>query len=135
MITKVEFESLIASQSEIPLDNRLPRVLPSDWVILQRFGDGYACQSRSGLRVICSTADFPDGRDWLHVSVSRVDRLPTYQELKIVKNIFIGADKFAYQVFASDSEHVNIHEFCLHLWCPLTGDLPLPDFTRGGNSI
>jgi hypothetical protein len=48
--------------------------------------------------------------------------------------MFIGDGRKAIQVFAPVAEHVNIHEFCLHLWHCLDGD-PLPDFTRGGPTI
>lgn len=117
---------------DYPLAECLPRVLPNGWVILQAFGDGYACQDRTGLRVIASTADMEDGRDWLHVSLSRADRLPSYADLKYVKEVFIAKDKWAAQLFPPVNEHVNIHQFCLHLWVPLTGSLPWPNFGKDG---
>lgn len=119
----------------LPLHDVIPRVLPDGWQVLQPFGDGNAYQHRAGLRVIVSTADFPDGRDWMHISVSRKDRLPSWDDLKLVKNTFAGVQRVAYQVIAPADEHVNIHDFCLHLWTPLTGERPLPDFTRGTGSI
>jgi hypothetical protein len=110
----------------------LPRVLPSDWRFLQPFGDGYAVQNLNGLRVLASSAPFEDGREWLHVSMSRKDRLPSYDDMKHVKAVFVGNDRYAIQVFPPASQHVNIHQFCLHLWCPLTGSLPFPEFGAGG---
>lgn len=117
---------------DFPLSDYIPKVIPSDWQILQPFGDGYAYKTRDGLRIIASTADYEDGREWLHVSVSRADRLPNWDDLKRVKNVIVGMDRFAYQIFPPASEHVNIHEFCLHLWAPLTGSLPIPNFGAGG---
>lgn len=119
---------------DLPLSEYVPRVLPDGWRVLRPFGDGNAYQHRSGLRVIVSTADFPDGRDWMHVSFSRADRLPSYDDLLHVKQTF-AADRYAYQVFPPPNKHVNIHDFCLHLWVPLTGAPPLPDFTMGGSTI
>ena len=113
----------------------LPKVLPSGWQIVQPFGDGNVYQHCSGLKVIVSTADFPDGHDYMHVSVSRTDRLPSYDDLKFVKSVFAGDHRYAYQVFPPVDKHVNIHPFVLHLWVPLTDEPPLPDFTFGGNTI
>ena len=120
---------------ELPLSEYIPRVLPDGWTVLQPFGDGNAYRHRCGLRAIVTTADFPDGREWMHVSVSREDRLPSWDDLKFAKSTFVGDARYAYQVFPPASRHVNIHDFCLHLWVPLTGQLPLPDFTRGGETI
>lgn len=113
-----------------PLAECLPRVLPDGWTILDRFGDGYRCLHRAGLRVICSTAEY-EGRDWLHVSLSRKDRLPNYEDMKHVKDTFARMF-WAAQLLPPPEQHVNIHEFCLHLWCPITGSLPWPNFGEGG---
>lgn len=120
---------------DLPVSEFIPRVLPDGWRLVQPFGDGNAYKHRSGLRVIVTTADFEDGRDWMHVSLSREDRLPSYDDLRHVKSTFVGDNRYAYQVFPPALKHINIHSFCLHLWAPLTGTVPLPDFTRGGNSI
>lgn len=103
--------------------------------MLRRFGDGYAAQDRTGLRVICSTAPFEDGREWLHVSLSREKRLPSWEDMKLAKSIFCADRRYAYQVFPPPEKFVNIHEFCLHLYAPIDGLPALPDFTLGGNSI
>lgn len=71
-----------------------------------------------------------DGRRWLHASMSAPRRLPTYDELKLLKRVWIGPGLTAYQVFAPDAKHVNIHPNCLHLWACLDGPVT-PDFTRG----
>jgi len=120
---------------DFPLHEAIPRVLPDGWRILKPFGDGNAYQYRNGLRVIISTAPFDDGREWMHVSVSREDRLPSWDDLKFVKATFVAADRAAYQVLPPTAKHINIHPFCLHLWVALTGSEPLPDFTGGGDSI
>lgn len=66
---------------------------------------------------------------WLHVSFSRKDRIPTYEEMCEVKEIFVGAEKTAYHVFPPRSKHVNIHANCIHLWHCIDGD-PLPEFSE-----
>lgn len=82
----------------------------------------------SPLKVIISWAPHPDGKRWLHVSVSHPLRLPTYDELCEVKRRFVGADKKAVMVFPAEGKHVNLHRFCLHLWHCLDKD-PLPEFS------
>jgi hypothetical protein len=119
---------------DLPLHSAIPRVLPDGWTIVQPWGDGNAYRHRTGLRVIVSTADY-DGRDWMHISCSRGDRLPSWDDLRFAKATFAGEARYAYQVFPPAEKHINIHAFTLHLWVPLTGEPPLPDFTRGGDMI
>jgi hypothetical protein len=120
---------------QVPLSDYVPRVLPDGWRILQPWGDGNVYRYRDQLTVIVTTADFPDGRDWMHISCSRKDRLPSFDDLKFAKSTFAGDGRYAYQVFPPADKYVNIHPFSLHLWAPLNGAPPLPDFTSGGNSI
>lgn len=80
-----------------------------------------------------------DGRMWVHVAVSHPKRMPTWDDLSLVKRLFIGDERPAVQVHPVASEHYSLRgegraERVLHLWAPLTGGLPLPDFlaARGG---
>ena len=89
----------------------------------------------NGLAVIVQEADiYGDGNTWRHVSMSHPNKLPSYKEMCLCKSVFIGDDKKAIQVFPEKSEHVNIHPYCLHLFCNLTGD-NIPDFTMGTGMI
>jgi hypothetical protein len=108
-----------------------PYVLPPDWEEVESPMISSRCwRCSNGLKVIASVLEESDGRDWLHVSVSRTQRLPSWKDLAYVKGLFIGAEHKAIQVFAPADEHVNIHPFCLHLFRCLDGD-PLPDFRVG----
>lgn len=110
------------------------------WRKIHRTPDGCAFVNNEGheghdaMTVIISGAREEDGKRWVHLSVARPDRLPSYHELVAVKETFIGAERKAISVFAPRSEHVNIHEYCLHLWHCVDGD-PLPDFTGGGATL
>ena len=84
--------------------------------------------------VIVSTNREADGKRWLHVSTPFQDRLPTYEELCEVKNIFVGPDAKAVQVFPPEAEHCNVHPYCLHLWACIDED-PLPDFRGPGGMV
>lgn len=115
----------------------LPKFLPAGWSPVEERMDGY-CYDRPGiggnLRVIASVNKQLDNKDWLHVSFSRPDRLPSWDDLKEVKELFIGKDKTALQVLPPEANFVNIHPYCLHLWHCLDGDVT-PDFTQGTGQI
>lgn len=81
----------------------------------------------SGLRVMLSGNTESDGNKWLHLSVSRKDRLPKWDELKAARAVFLTEDLKALQIFPPKEEYVNDNPFVLHLWVNLTKD-PLPDF-------
>jgi hypothetical protein len=89
-----------------------------------RHRDGRTCVLSVGVH---------DGRWWLHVSVSRVKYIPSYEDLADVKRAFVGDAHQAVQVFPRRERHVNIHPYCLHLWTCLEPDGDgLPDFGREG---
>jgi hypothetical protein len=72
-----------------------------------------------GLTVLRSVSTLKNGEKWIHVSLSRKSKMPTYEDLARVKRDFFGEDVEAYQVFTKESDHVNVHSFCLHLWAPI----------------
>lgn len=113
----------------------LPRVLPAGWREVERGEDGarYYNTARS-LAVIVSIAVEQDRRRWLHMSCSHIERIPTWEELRDAKDVFIGRDRVALQVLPRQRDYVNIDPRVLHLWCCLDGDVT-PDFTRGMGSI
>jgi hypothetical protein len=63
---------------------------------------------------------------WDHVSVSRIDRCPTWAEMEQVKRLFFRDDETAMQLHVPTDQHINVHRFCLHLWRPQDRDIPRP---------
>jgi hypothetical protein len=118
----------------VTVDDVIPRVLPPNWRMVDRSLDGGAFRCSDGLGVILSLAVELDEKLWLHVSMSRARQLPSWEDIRRVKLLFIGRERTAYQVLPPESRYVNIHPFCLHLWTCLDGDVT-PDFTRGGSSL
>lgn len=136
---KAALEAAHADAAELGIDPQwalgyLPKVLPPAWRRIDVGMDGERYMREDGLRVIMSGSVAPDGKRWLHVSLSREARLPNWGDLKHVRDVFLGPEKTAYQIIAPTSEWINMHKFCLHLWHCVDGD-PLPDFTRGSMSI
>lgn len=112
-----------------------PAVIPPLWRMDQRNADGWRFVNRvAQLSVILSGAVEQDGKRWLHLSMASPDRLPTWDELRAVKDWAIGVDTYAVQVLPPRERYVNIHPYCLHLFACVDGH-PLPDFTRGGASL
>lgn len=83
------------------------------------------------LMVIVSGHLEADGKRWVHVSFSRPHKLPSWEDIRRVKDTFIGPERLAIQVFPPEAQYVNIHQTCLHLWHCVDGD-PCPDFRHGG---
>ena len=73
------------------------------------------------LRMIAS-----DGEGWEHVSVSLVDRCPTWDEMCYVKDLFWLSTECVMQLHPPERDHVNNHPFCLHLWRPSADNIPRP---------
>lgn len=61
-----------------------------------------------------------DGWGWDHVSVSRPDRIPTWEEMDRIKRICFRDDEIVMQLHVNDSRKVGVCRFCLHLWRPQT---------------
>lgn len=136
LIAKLSRDEINFVEEEAPVwvDEYVPRVLPASWEMVQRAEDGAAFRSKDGRVVILSGSTEQDGRRWLHMSMSRADRLPSWEDLREGKEIFIG-DRTAIQVFPKKDKYVNIHPNVLHVWAWIDGEEILPDFTRGSGSI
>lgn len=118
---------------------RLRRVLGRhDLIVPQPYGsDGWVVwrYDRSASVIVgCSLFPGDEPFELVHASIAHPDSMPTYEELTMLHRAVWG-DGWAYQVFAPPSEHINIHEYALHLWGRLDGRPMLPDFTLGLGSI
>jgi len=69
-----------------------------------------------------------DQEGWEHVSVSlpSLSRCPTWEEMCFVKGLFWDDEDCVIQYHPAKSEHVNYHEYCLHLWRPVGVSFPTP---------
>lgn len=66
------------------------------------------------------------GFDWDHVSVSRENRCPSWEEMCKAKDIFFNDHETVIQYHPAKSKYVNNHPFCLHLWRPQVDRIPIP---------
>lgn len=108
-----------------------PRVLPPNVIVTRRFVNAHSYRVKLGAVVMTALleAEVVDGELWGHLSVcgQKPPRLPTWEELRWCKDLFLGKDRKAIQVLPPEKEYVNIHPNVLHLYAPLERD-PLPDF-------
>ena len=86
-------------------------------------GGAFAMTSRSGeaLFAIASTGD-----GWEHESVSLRNRCPTWAEMCTVKALFWDPEDCVVQYHPPQSQYVNCHPHCLHMWRSLDAAQQLP---------
>lgn len=66
--------------------------------------------------------------EWDHVSVSleKVNRCPTWDEMCFIKDLFFDVDEYAVQYHPTKDRYVNNHPYCLHLWRCQDKEMPMP---------
>lgn len=138
--TTVDFEKL----AELQNDNaryvdgwEAPRVLPPSWREVSRDDVGGAkyINANARLAAILTCSVEADGRAWLHLSVSHALRIPTWGEMRVCKEQFLG-DREAYSIMPPRARYVNLHNNVLHLFALLDESAAaLPDFTHGTGSL
>jgi hypothetical protein len=101
----------------------------------------FAITTPQGVRLNVIISDGKDwsesglpGPPWEHVSVSRGDRCPTWEEMAYVKSLFWRPDETVVQFHVPERQHINCHQFCLHLWRPVGVELPMPPAATVGPS-
>ncbi len=87
-------------------------------------GKNHGCFQVGPLRVISSGSDNETG--WEHVSISCLSRTPFWAEMEKVKQLFWGDKQTVIQFHPLETEYVNTHPNCLHLWRMDGTDHPLP---------
>ena len=139
MSTQITGEQLIAVEEMARVDESVVRAamsrIPAGWRMIARNPGGGAFV-RNSTQVLFSVARYDDGNIWIHASAccrtgTGGFRLPDWEELKRVKNDFIGRDRWAYQVFPDESHYVNHNAYVLHLFALMENRPALPDFTWG----
>lgn len=89
-------------------------------------GMGDAHNGVAKVRVGKAGVLFSNGMGWDHVSVSLATRCPTWEEMCAIKDLFFEAEDLVVQYHPPKTQYVNCHPYCLHLWRPEAGGIPLP---------
>lgn len=69
----------------------------------------------------CSVVWSENENGWNHVSVSPKHKfkIPSWDDMCVLKDIFFYDEEEAYQIHPKRSEYVNLQSNCLHLWKPI----------------
>ena len=135
--------------------------MKTDWTHLERFrftkGTGHHARfnsppgihggmfyipipgSNRTLRIIASSAEFEEAQGWEHVSVCAIEKyrgrendvMPTWDDMCAVKGLFWQPDECVVQFHPPQSEYVNRHAMCLHLWKHVDGHQTPPKILIG----
>ncbi len=68
------------------------------------------------IHVLESTDNTPKWGNLKHVSISKPDSYPSWDEILEVKLKLFGDRKDAIMVIPKRENYVNVHENCFHLW-------------------
>lgn len=98
------------------------------------FGVFYIPYQSYELKVIATDGKGIEPR-WEHVSVSLPNRCPNWQEMSYIKSLFWGKEETVIQFHPPESQYVNQHPFCLHLWKQLGFEQPLPPKIFVGSTL
>jgi hypothetical protein len=79
---------------------------------------GIAYQHLTGLRMIYSIATMDDKTRWHHISFSREDKHPSWEEMKKALRFlpWFDSSRPILMVLPPEKDYVNIHEHCFHWW-------------------
>ena len=69
------------------------------------------------------------GGGWEHISIDGKNRMPAWDEMCQLKEMFFTEDECCVQYHPPKSEYVNNIPYCLHIWKPIeqySGVLPIP---------
>lgn len=80
------------------------------------------------LRVICAVHESAT-RVWLHLAISIPNRLPTWEELRAVKEGFIGPNRHAVQHLPRVDEKLSAIPDCFQLWAIIEGEDPFDEIS------
>ncbi len=65
--------------------------------------------------VAATTCDTANGQTRIHMSVSHEDRLPTWDEMKELREEILPMNRDFVMFFPKAEDYVNIHPNCLHI--------------------
>ena len=61
------------------------------------------------------------GKEHVSVSPRKKSRMPSWDDMCALKDIFFEDEEEAYEIHPPKSGYVNLQENCLHLWRPVDG--------------
>lgn len=94
----------------------------------RKAGTVWAHRLVPNLNVFRSVAKMKNGSSWIHLSVSRLDKMPTLLEVFKAKEDFIDDFKRVVIGLSDSGKNSLVNEHCVHLWSPIVEDEQALDF-------
>jgi hypothetical protein len=107
-----------------PASERLVEVAPrtQDQALYINEANSYLRIYRHGACGVIVTKEY--GK-W-HISVSRPDRLPSWDEIRDIRYAIAPDNVTMAMILPSKGSYVNVHPNCLHLWEMVPSDFEIP---------
>lgn len=86
-------------------------------------GAGVFVMDCAGTELTCVISS---GGGWDHISVSTPIRCPTWEEMEFVRKQVARPGEVWVQFGVPESQHINLHPYCLHWWRPQHREVRLP---------
>lgn len=104
--------------SEIVMDNKanlwgIKAIAPDMYAGFVKLPDCGTCS--------CAFGYHEDGYEHVSVAPRHKFRIPSWEDMATLKDIFFKDEEEAYQIMPKHSEYVNVNDRCLHLWRPANG--------------
>lgn len=96
-------------------------------IIRKDFDGGMGVFTKGSLKNM--TVIWSYGGGWEHISIDGKNRMPTWNEMCQLKDMFFTYDECCVQYHPPKSDYVNNIPYCLHIWKPIeqySGALPIP---------
>jgi hypothetical protein len=103
-----------------------------DWNIPEEWAEGWRFENKHEVGRVLVTYWWEGdhySEEWIHASIAFKERMPTYEEMKLMHEA-VFPKGYAYQVFVPSDKHVTFHEYALHLWGRTDGVPVLPEFSQ-----
>ena len=84
---------------------------------------------REGGFCTCVWGRNEDGFEHVSISPTKVYKMPSWNDMAQLKDIFFYPEEEAYQIMPKKSQYVNLKNNCLHIWRPVNG-LTLNDLVQ-----
>lgn len=107
------------------LDHLDPFRVSKSFFLHDRFNGAFQIPGPVNKKLLTVIAS--NGAGWDHVSVSRSNRCPYWEEMNFIKDLFFDESEAVIQYHPAKKDYVNDHPYTLHLWKPQGVELPKPD--------
>lgn len=97
----------------------IPRIVPPNWTITKVMGvPGLWRDTSDGLRMLYTIDTLEGGKLWRHISMSRRDRYPAWDEMTFSIRAcgFFDNERDVLMVLPPMKDYVNVMPNCFHWW-------------------